>query len=236
LKLAAWVTGPILLGLVIALAQQSLASPSALGRQNLQALLLQGPALMAATQNIIAVSETYWNRYSKRQEELERTLAKSLVTPQLDLAAHCDKSAIVLHHGGVAQTLEAGWSNLVEQALAGQPGRCTFTADNGAGKSMALLQLTEILGPDRSFLLPADHQDLSFNIPKGSTGQRDVAAIEAALSSGAQVVLLDEWDAHLDDANRAMLSDRIDHLTRPKAEGGMGLLVVEISHRHKESG
>jgi len=106
----------------------------------------------------------------------------------------------------------------------GRAGRFTLRGRNGAGKSTFLLLLKERLG-DRAFHLPARH-DLSFAGAglHGSSGQKAAREIEEILGlADVDVVLLDEWDAHLDDTARRALSIAIDRLARKKA-------VVEVRH------
>lgn len=101
----------------------------------------------------------------------------------------------------------------------------TLRGANGAGKSTLLYKLKQALGAG-SFYYPAK-SSLSFTSSKsaGSTGERVMAELAEAFSlPGPKVFLLDEWDANLDDANRAAA------LTLIKQES-QRRLIVDVRHR-----
>lgn len=107
-------------------------------------------------------------------------------------------------------------------------GRTTLRGANGSGKSTLLAQLKERLG-DRAFLLPA-HPELYFpglDTQEASSGQAVVRILELLesgyLDKSCTVVLLDEWDANLDEATRTAQDKLIDDLAQSKC-------VIEVLH------
>ncbi len=126
-------------------------------------------------------------------------------------------------------------------------GRVNLRAGNGAGKSTVLAAIKEALGPHAYYLPTTDR--LTYRFAEGVNPEGDAALEEeddcVAISSGtgfssgerqiqtlkeivantnAQVYLLDEWDANLDPANRAIAQALVDALA-------LRARVVEISHR-----
>ncbi|MDO4427665.1 MAG: AAA family ATPase [Moraxella sp.] len=106
-------------------------------------------------------------------------------------------------------------------------GRMTLIGQNGVGKSSLLLTLKQKFG-DTAYYLPIKHQ-LCFDnkdTHQGSSGQqliRQLSELKSELS-GIKILLLDEWDAHLDDKNRKKADKLIT-----KWQGVA--LVVEVRHR-----
>lgn len=113
------------------------------------------------------------------------------------------------------------------------PGRTTLRGANGSGKSTLLALIKERLG-DRAFLLPA-HPELYFtelDTQEASSGQA-VARILKLLESGylekdCDVVLLDEWDANLDEKARAAQDRLIDDLAQSKC-------IIEVLHNSRKN-
>ncbi|PRA78144.1 hypothetical protein CQ054_22590 [Ochrobactrum sp. MYb29] len=98
--------------------------------------------------------------------------------------------------------------------------------ENGAGKTSLLLAVKEALG-EEAFYLPASSMlDLPSKLGSGSTGQIKRNEIEAVFGDMHPILLLlDEWDANLDQENRNLIASSIsDAVAR-------GYRVVEISHR-----
>lgn len=107
-------------------------------------------------------------------------------------------------------------------------GRITIRGTNGCGKSTLLAHLKETLG-DRAYLLPANPA-LFFPMLSGkeaSSGQtvsRILDLIEADyLDDGVSVVLLDEWDANLDEKMRGHHDKKLDELAHRKC-------IIEVLH------
>jgi len=111
--------------------------------------------------------------------------------------------------------------------LLNQPGRMTLRGPNGSGKSTLLLLLKNILG-SRAYYLPAQHSLTFQNESKErSTGEQLFESLkEIAENNPSEVLLLDEWDANLDDKNKDKISLLIDNLSIQRG-------IVEIRHHSK---
>lgn len=112
---------------------------------------------------------------------------------------------------------------LIEKA--GAPGRLTLRGENGSGKSTLLMLMKDAL-QNRAFFLPT-HSQLSFSsdLDKYSTGEALKKRLEEILGRvSADVLLLDEWDANLDNDNKEALSQLIDKISAEKC-------VIEVRHR-----
>lgn len=105
------------------------------------------------------------------------------------------------------------------------PGRVTIRGENGCGKSTALMLIKNAL-EKRAFFLPT-HNQLSFlsETNKYSTGESLKNRLMEILEKvDADVLLLDEWDANLDNENQDRLSTLINELSEKKC-------VIEVRHR-----
>lgn len=106
-------------------------------------------------------------------------------------------------------------------------GRITLIGENGVGKSSLLLTLKQKFG-DTAYYLPVKHQ-LCFdnkNTHQGSSGQqliRQLSELKSELS-GIKILLLDEWDAHLDWQNRQAAELLLIQLSKK-------CCVVDVCHR-----
>ena len=106
-------------------------------------------------------------------------------------------------------------------------GRVTLVGNNGVGKSYMLLKLKEHY-QEQAYYLPAKH-NLYFNYKtdkahKGSTGQQLIKQIqEIREDDQSTIVMLDEWDAHLDRENTQIIDQYLDHLAQTR-------LVVDVRH------
>jgi ABC-type bacteriocin/lantibiotic exporter with double-glycine peptidase domain len=126
-------------------------------------------------------------------------------------------------------------------ALMQPTGRINVRGENGAGKSTLLLALRMRLKGRAYFWPTADRLAFQFtqfeteieadeksddDQPRGySSGEQQIAALaEIVEHTHAKVYLLDEWDANLDDTNRARAQALI-HKLSARAR------VIEISHR-----
>lgn len=104
-------------------------------------------------------------------------------------------------------------------------GRVTLRGENGAGKSTLLMLIKNSLS-ERAFFLPTQNQ-LSFlsQTNKYSTGESLRNRLMEILDRvDVDVLLLDEWDANLDQENKERLSLLIDELSEKKC-------VIEVRHR-----
>lgn len=106
-------------------------------------------------------------------------------------------------------------------------GRITIQGENGSGKTSLLLTIKMKYG-DQAFYLPAQHE-LLFNNKnrKQSTGQQAMLILkELQENLSAPIILLDEWDANLDQKNRSDISTLIDILSKKSC-------VIETLHSHQ---
>jgi len=104
-------------------------------------------------------------------------------------------------------------------------GRLTLRGENGSGKSTALMMVKGALA-NRAFFLPT-HSQLSFTSEtnKYSTGESlHRRLLEIIDRVDVDVLLLDEWDANLDQENQEKLSLLIDQLAKKRC-------VIEVRHR-----
>ena len=106
-------------------------------------------------------------------------------------------------------------------------GRVTLVGNNGVGKSCMLLKLKDHY-QEQAYYLPAKH-NLYFNYKadkahKGSTGQQLIKQIqEIREDDRSTIVMLDEWDAHLDRENTQTIDQYLDELAQTR-------LVVDVRH------
>lgn len=104
-------------------------------------------------------------------------------------------------------------------------GRYTLRGENGSGKS-TLLMLIKKHVKEQAFYLPTRHH-LAFvaNGIKMSTGEMlKKQLVEIKECVDVKVILLDEWDANLDEANSVELSQLIEDLAKERC-------VIEVRHR-----
>ncbi|CAM4323376.1 hypothetical protein [Bordetella muralis] len=105
-------------------------------------------------------------------------------------------------------------------------GRVTIRGENGSGKSTLLLSIKQAF-PHKAHLLPAGNNQLCWRLGHGamSTGQRARAIIDELLKQGSdiQYLLLDEWDANLDQDNRSCIDELLERLSHDK-------VVIEVRH------
>lgn len=115
--------------------------------------------------------------------------------------------------------------DLLTPLLAHTTGRITIRGENGVGKS-SLLAATKMQFKEDAFLLPSKHPvTLTATEGGGSSGEYIVQAFQFIDKKvPCKILLLDEWDANLDDKNREALSLLIDKWAVDK-------LIVEVRHR-----
>ncbi|WP_413293871.1 hypothetical protein ACLSU7_02110 [Bdellovibrio sp. HCB185ZH] len=102
------------------------------------------------------------------------------------------------------------------------PSRIQIRGSNGAGKSTLMLHLNESL--ESSFYIPAHPQFEIAEMPEGSTGQKMLKYIEYASSLDTKHLLLDEWDANLDQENILKINELLNKISKDK-------VIVEVRHR-----
>ncbi len=106
-------------------------------------------------------------------------------------------------------------------------GRVTLVGNNGVGKSCMLLKLKDHY-QEQAYYLPAKH-NLYFNYKtdkahRGSTGQQLIKQIqEIREDDQSTIVMLDEWDAHLDKDNTQIIDQYLDELSQTR-------LVMDVRH------
>ncbi|WAI87767.1 hypothetical protein SC65A3_01229 [Psychrobacter sp. SC65A.3] len=106
-------------------------------------------------------------------------------------------------------------------------GRVTLVGNNGVGKSCMLLKLKDHY-QEQAYYLPAKH-NLYFNYKtdkahRGSTGQQLIKQIqEIREEDRSTIIMLDEWDAHLDKENTQIIDQYLDELAQTR-------LVIEVRH------
>lgn len=104
-------------------------------------------------------------------------------------------------------------------------GRVTLRGENGAGKSTLLMLLKHSLKKQAFFLPTQSHLSFSSTSMNRSTGESlKNRLIEILEKVDADTLLLDEWDANLDQDNREALSTLIDKIALRKC-------VIEVRHR-----
>ncbi|MHB1221975.1 MAG: AAA family ATPase, partial [Gammaproteobacteria bacterium] len=106
-------------------------------------------------------------------------------------------------------------------------GRITIRGKNGSGKTTLINLIKRELG-ERAYYLPTNTRLLFESTIGGSfsTGQKMKACFEELKKNllDDKVLLLDEWDANLDEKNIQIISEMLDVFSKK-------CCVVEISHR-----
>jgi hypothetical protein len=169
--------------------------------------------------------------------------------PDFDKRIHFDR--LVLREGDTANAVSS-LSDAVRVALAHPTGRINVRGGNGSGKSSLLASLKTEL-QKRAYYWPTTDR-LAFHFTGGevpvdvdsddeddvvvtsesmdqklgfSSGERQLKSLQEIVdSTEAEVYLLDEWDANLDDANKSKADALVDTLAARAR-------VIEISHRDR---
>lgn len=106
------------------------------------------------------------------------------------------------------------------------PGRITLRGDNGTGKSSLLALIKEQVG-EKAFLLPP-HSDMFFAFSSNkslSTGEKIIESLAEIKRSGKlPLLLLDEWDANLDNNHIVTISEKLNELAKE-------ICIIEVRHR-----
>ena len=103
--------------------------------------------------------------------------------------------------------------------------RITISGPNGAGKSTLLLLLNQEL-PNSVYIPAAPALEIKPDYAADSTGQRMLKHVEYAIGADVPFLLLDEWDANLDQVNCTQISALLDQTSRTKT-------VIEVRHKRE---
>ena len=118
-------------------------------------------------------------------------------------------------------------TDLIEQAR----GRIQISGANGSGKT-TLLTLLKHHYADEAFLLPSNTSMLTVNDRQKSTGQLRLSEIEIikehAILGKYSIILLDEWNAHLDSSNYSYIDDMLNEISQ-------NTIIVEVIHWKKDT-
>lgn len=118
-----------------------------------------------------------------------------------------------------AQT-EIAPHDLIEELQGTKRGRFRVTGENGSGKS-TLLKIIKDTVVDAILITPETHFLESSSAL--STGQARTQEIENVLAISPPILLLDEWDANLDEDNRRKIDRLLDAASRR-------MVIVEVRH------
>ncbi|QLY23811.1 hypothetical protein [Bdellovibrio sp. KM01] len=116
----------------------------------------------------------------------------------------------------------ASLEDLSKSVSLSKPSRIQIRGSNGAGKSTLMLHLNESL--ESSFYIPAHPQFEFEDAEEGSTGQKMLRHIEYAASLDNKHLLLDEWDANLDQENILKINELLNRISKDK-------VIIEVRHR-----
>jgi hypothetical protein len=191
-----------------------------------------------------------WNDFIAIWTRFGGVAANMLPQPDKDFDSRIKYDRLVLREGDHTNAV-ASLGDAVRVALAHPTGRVNVRGGNGAGKSSLLASLKTELGK-RAYYWPTTDR-LAFRFTGGvmpvdveedegeeivvtetmdkklgfSSGERQLKSLQEIVdSTSAEVYLLDEWDANLDEANKAKADALIDELAARAR-------VVEISHRDR---
>ncbi len=104
-------------------------------------------------------------------------------------------------------------------------GRYLVSGNNGAGKS-SLLRYMKSKHPDALFFGP--NIQIGQETHPGSTGQKQLYQMASLLNSNSRIILLDEWDANLDESNMKNIDDMLSALAKNN-------IIIEIRHKRMVS-
>lgn len=191
----------------------------------LSALIVTLPRQLQILQNIFSVFSysVHWTGFQAKMAGL----AKS-VTNQLSLSPSerisWKKLSFIDNHNNEAFSVTS-LDSLIHK-IKNSTGRITVRGPNGAGKSTLFCLLKKELG-NTTFYLPAS-SNLYFNSTwnKNLSSGEKVKIIFSEIAEEAGKIpylLLDEWDANLDEKNRYLISYKINELARTTS-------ILEIRH------
>ena len=194
-----------------------------------------------------------WNDFIAIWTRFGGVAANMLPQPDPDFDARIKFDRLVLREGETANVVSS-LGDALRVALAHPTGRVNVRGGNGSGKSSLLASLktemkksayywpttdrlafkftggevpVDVEGDDEDdVVVTADTMDKKLGF---SSGERQLKSLEEIVeATNAQVYLLDEWDANLDDANKAKADALVDALASRAR-------VVEISHRDRHA-
>ncbi|OLL30735.1 hypothetical protein BTH42_15510 [Burkholderia sp. SRS-W-2-2016] len=154
-----------------------------------------------------------------------RAKLKVLFAP---LTTSLDEESVSIDHVGtiyVNGNKVQGKSQIINFFADVESGRFRITGPNGSGKSSALAALKEQFGGG-SFLMPTNHANLAWEGTSKpmSTGQQMISSLREIISiEDVTHILLDEWDANLDQENAAAIDVALNDLANTK-------VVIEVRH------
>jgi ABC-type bacteriocin/lantibiotic exporter with double-glycine peptidase domain len=192
-----------------------------------------------------------WNDFVAIWTRFGGVASNMLPEPDPDFDSRIKFDRLVLREGDHANVVSS-LGDAVRVALAQPTGRINVRGGNGSGKSTLLASLKTELR-NRAYYWPTTDR-LAFQFTGGvvpvdvegddeddvvvvaesmdkklgfSSGERQLKSLEEIVNSTrAKVYLLDEWDANLDDTNKAKADALVDQLAARAR-------VVEISHRDR---
>ncbi|MCX6108099.1 MAG: hypothetical protein NTZ90_00660 [Proteobacteria bacterium] len=186
----------------------------------LAALVAVLPRSLQLFQNVHTMT-TYSSQFLLLKAKLSNLKAFSSRLDRRHMGQHVQKDKISILE--VTSETIISIDDLLAQVAAKslqKTGRLRLTGSNGAGKSSflrdikALIPQAVLVGPD-IHLLPVE--------TKGSTGQIQKQTLMALMKLDVEVLLVDEWDANLDQVNM----DHVDQQLQSFAESA---LVIEVRH------
>ncbi|MGC5832351.1 ABC transporter ATP-binding protein [Ralstonia pseudosolanacearum] len=158
--------------------------------------------------------------FSAMRAKLE-VLFAPVSTPLDGGSASADHVGTIYVNGSEIQ----GRSQVIDYVSNVEHGRIRITGPNGSGKSSALLALKEQFG-NRCFLMPTNQASLAWEGVNEalSTGQQMISSLQEVVSiEDVKYILLDEWDANLDQDNATGIDVVLDELASTK-------VIVEVRH------
>ncbi|MCH7306644.1 hypothetical protein MMO38_00585 [Acinetobacter sp. NIPH 1852] len=104
-------------------------------------------------------------------------------------------------------------------------GRFTITGANGSGKSTLLAYIKDRL-PNDSVLIPTSNHNILWgeHMNELSTGQKMLFILNKIRNIDEKIILLDEWDANLDEGNTRTINNLLDEISTSK-------IIIEIRHK-----
>jgi len=164
----------------------------------------------------------HWSGMRERLKSLE---SESLSSIQVNVEEDIKFPTIQLYSNNTNQVI-SDFSTLL--SMTSKPGRYTLRGPNGCGKSTLLALFSESLKDKKIVFLPTIVNQLFAQTSgpiSNSSGKTMLTILESIVDQkDIEVLLLDEWDANLDDSN-------INQIDKELSELAQRVSVVEIRHR-----